>query len=79
MPDACALFCGVVAAQVAILLAPVAYVTHMDSLPMNALATLDTDAVREGRGWYLMHSSACAGCCTLQAAGFRQFVPALSA
>lgn len=31
--------------QVAILLAPVAFVTHMDSLPMNALAALDTDQV----------------------------------
>lgn len=36
-------------AQVAILLAPVAYVTHMDSLPMNALAALDTDEVRAVR------------------------------
>jgi len=36
-------------AQVAILLAPVAYVTHMDSLPMNALAALDTDEVSIGR------------------------------
>jgi hypothetical protein len=33
--------------QVAVLLAPVAYVTHMDSLPMNALAALETDAVLE--------------------------------
>jgi hypothetical protein len=33
--------------QVAVLLAPVAYVTHMDSLPMNALAALETDAVSE--------------------------------
>jgi hypothetical protein len=32
--------------QVAVLLAPVAYVTNMDSLPMNALAALDTDEVR---------------------------------
>lgn len=30
------------------MLAPVAFVTHMDSLPMNALAALDTDEV--GRG-----------------------------
>jgi hypothetical protein len=36
--------------QVAVLLAPVAYVTHMDSLPMNALAALDTDEVRHALG-----------------------------
>lgn len=37
--------------QVAVLLAPVAFVTHMDSLPMNALAALDTDEVGGQMGW----------------------------
>jgi hypothetical protein len=37
-----------VAAQIAVLLAPVAFVTHMDSLPMNALAAMDTDEVGPG-------------------------------
>lgn len=31
--------------KIAVLLAPVAFVTHMDSLPMNALAAMDTDEV----------------------------------
>jgi hypothetical protein len=39
--------------QVAVLLAPVAYVTHMDSLPMNALAALETDAVSEAGPHFL--------------------------
>jgi hypothetical protein len=42
------LSCGV-CSQVAFLLAPVAYVTHMSSIPMNTLATLETDQVRGDR------------------------------
>lgn len=35
--------------QVAILLAPVAFVTHVDSIPLLTLAQLNTDQVRAGR------------------------------
>jgi hypothetical protein len=52
----CYFFC---VCQVAILLAPVAFVTHVDSVPLLTLAQLNTDQVGNSRQAYSLGNPGC--------------------